>query len=274
MGDDCCSHDHTDDAPPPVAADALVSVRGLTIEYGGRKVLTGVDLDIRRGEIVTLIGPNGAGKTTLLRAVAGLVPAASGSIVRAPGLRLGYVPQTVRFERSLPLTVRRFVSTGHADHVRDARVLAALGLAELADRPLTDISGGERQRAALARAVSRDPDLLVLDEPVQGIDVPGQIAFYRSLAQLRDQLDCAILLSSHDLHLVMAACDRVLCLNGHVCCAGKPETVVGDPSFEAMFGPGFASTLALYRHEHDHTHDAPLTGVLGLDHPKHPPAAG
>ncbi len=236
----------------------LVEATGLSVRHGTLAALTGVDFRIDRGEIVTLVGPNGSGKTTLVRALLGAVPVSAGRIVRAPGLKVGYVPQKLAIDATLPMTLRRFLDLPR--RVSDAAAAAALeeaGAAELADRPVAGLSGGQFQRAMLARALLGDPDLLILDEPTQGLDQPGAAAFYRQLEHLRDVHGCAVLLVSHDLHVVMSASNRVVCLNGHVCCEGSPAVVSAAPAYRELFGSGTGGALALYRHRHDHAHDRP-----------------
>lgn len=235
----------------------LIQAQGLTVRLGGAEVLSGVDFRIGAAEIVTVLGPNGSGKSTLLRALMGIVAPSSGQVTRAPGLRIGYVPQKLAIDRNLPLTVRRFLSLPR--RVSDAQAMAALdrtGLPQaLAGRQLGALSGGQLQRVLLARALLGDPQVLVLDEATQGLDQPGEAAFYRLIEDIRAQTGAAILMVSHDLHVVMAASDRVVCLNGHVCCEGTPRVVSSAPEYRALFGLGTQGALALYRHEHDHGHD-------------------
>ncbi len=239
------------------ATTALVEARGLGVTLGGLQALRDVDFRIARGEIVTVVGPNGSGKTTLLRALVGAQAPSAGSVRRMAGLRIGYVPQRLALERAMPLTVEGFLRLGGGDRAARAAALAATGVAEAADRQLSALSGGQLQRALLARAIMRRPDLLALDEPTQGLDQPGVAAFYRLIERLRTELGCAVLLVSHDLHVVMRASDRVVCVNGHVCCEGAPTQVSAAPAYRALFGLGTEGALALYRHEHDHGHDHP-----------------
>jgi zinc transport system ATP-binding protein len=237
-------------------ASSLLSCRGLSKSFDGRQVLAGVDLDVAAGEIVTLIGPNGAGKTVLLRLALGLEQPDAGTVARRPGLTLGYMPQKIAIDPNLPLDVKRFVGlAGGHSRAAIADVLGETGVAARIDAPVQALSGGEFQRALLARALLRKPDLLVLDEPAQGVDVTGQDALYDLLARVVAARGCGVLLVSHDLHLVMARADRVVCLNGHVCCTGKPAALGTDPAFAALFGARGQASLAVYRHAHDHVHD-------------------
>jgi zinc transport system ATP-binding protein len=236
--------------------EPLAEAAALTVRRGGRAVVDAVDLAVCAGEIVTLIGPNGSGKTTLVRAVLGLIAADAGTVWRAPGLRLSYVPQHLEIDRTLPLTVGRFLRLGErTPRARLAEVLGEVGADGLLDRPIHAISGGELKRIALARAMLREPDLLVLDEPMAGVDVTGQADLYALIARIRRDRRCGVLLVSHDLHLVMSATDTVICLNRHVCCRGRPESVARDPAYVALFGAA-AAQFAVYAHGHDHVHGA------------------
>lgn len=237
----------------------LVEVSGLTIRLGGGLVLDHVDLGLPAGEVVTLVGPNGAGKTTLLRAVLGLIKPDAGRVRRRVGLKVGYVPQKLPLDPTLPLTVERFLALalpGRVDRETLRQALGEVRAGHVLGRQLRDISGGELQRVMLARALLRRPELLVLDEPVGNVDVAGQAELYERITRLRDDIGCGVLMVSHDLHLVMAATDRVVCLNRHVCCAGPPHAVRSDPAYAELFGPQVAASLAVYTHRHDHAHDA------------------
>ena len=242
--------------PPEITDTPLVQVTGLEVRLGQMHALSHVDLTVHAGEIVTLIGPNGAGKTTLVRAILGLVEPSAGAIHRQTGLTIGYVPQKFSIDPILPLTVRRFLRLARkVPKRRLGGVLEEVGAADLLARDIHDLSGGQFQRVLLARALLRAPDLLVLDEPVQGIDFPGQVALYELIGRLREGRGLGVLMVSHDLHIVMAATDRVVCLNQHVCCSGAPEAVSRNPEYIALFGAAAARGVAVYTHEHDHAHD-------------------
>lgn len=232
----------------------LVSLQNVSWRVDNQTLVDDVSLTVKRGEIVTIIGPNGAGKSSLLKLVTGLAAPSAGRIDRVAGLRIGFMPQRIGFDASLPLTVKRFL------HLRrKGRALpwamSALGIEPLLKRQVLQLSGGELQRVLLARALLLEPQLLVLDEPAQGVDVSGQAELYRIIARLRDELTCGVLMVSHDLHLVMAQTDSVICLNKHICCHGSPESVEQHPEYLQLFGRQALRSLAVYTHHHDHEHN-------------------
>ncbi len=266
----CCGgHGPSVRGPDPAA---LISARGLEIVRSGRVILSDIDLDIHPREILTLIGPNGAGKTTLVRTLLGLERPDRGTVTRRPGLKIGYVPQRFDIDRALPMTVERFLLLG--DGARKGRiksVLEEVGAARVAGQQLGELSGGELQRVVLARALLNDPQLLVLDEPVRGVDYVGEAELYALIGRLRDTRGLGVILISHDLHVVMAQSNRVICLNRHVCCSGVPETVAQHPEYTRLFGPEQARNFAVYQHHHDHRHN--LAGDPAPVRPA-PPASG
>ncbi|MBF0454406.1 MAG: ATP-binding cassette domain-containing protein [Magnetococcales bacterium] len=245
----------------------LIEAQDAGLQSGGVTRLSHVSMAVHPGEIVCIIGPNGAGKTSLIRLLMGLEPLSSGKVVRREDLRIGYVPQKMPIDPTLPLPVHRLMTLT----VRKPRasVLSALqetGVAHLIDAPVCNLSGGEFQRVLLARALLREPQLLVLDEPVQGVDFTGEAALYELIGRLRTTHGCGVLLISHDLHVVMAATDRVICLNRHVCCAGSPETVSRHPEFAQLFGGTTSQAYAVYSHHHTHGHT--LSGnILSQEEP-------
>lgn len=231
----------------------LAEAQGVTVHYGERMVLDHVDLAVHEREIVTLIGPNGAGKSTLVKVMLGLQPPNHGKIRTRPDIRIGYVPQKLSIDPVLPLTVRRFLTlTQRSKDSRLREILDEVGAEHLLESQLTTLSGGETQRVLLARALLREPQLLFLDEPIQGVDVVGQSELYDLITRLRDERDCGILMVSHDLHLVMARTDRVFCLDQQVCCSGHPERLRVLEGEQPIEGPHPA--LVPYTHQH---HNAP-----------------
>ena len=244
----------------------LLQTENLSLFTGGRELLSKISLTVSAGEIVTIIGPNGAGKTTLLRVLLGLIPFDSGNIIKKPKLRIGYLPQKITVDPILPLTVSRVMNlTGNFPVQQIENVLDETGVLSLKNKPVYQLSGGEFQRVMLARTLLINPELLVLDEPVQGVDYMGESELYKLIGNLRNKHGCGVLMVSHDLHVVMASTDRVLCLNRHVCCEGEPEDVSQHPEYLRLFGLDSGSALAVYSHHHDHTHQ--LSGTLREDRP-------
>ncbi|CDZ35408.1 Zinc ABC transporter, ATP-binding protein ZnuC [Neorhizobium galegae bv. officinalis] len=240
-------------ARAPKTESQLVSLANAGIRRDGRWLVRGVDFSIRRGEVVTLIGPNGAGKSTTAKLAIGVLRPDEGSVARLSGLRVGYVPQKLSIDWTMPLSVRRLMRlTGPLNDADLLAALASTGISHLIDAEVRYLSGGEFQRALLARAIARKPDLMVLDEPVQGVDFAGESALYDLIRSIRTTTGCGILMISHDLHMVMAGTDTVICLNGHVCCRGTPEVVSQSADYLKLFGN--ARSLAVYNHHHDHTH--------------------
>ncbi|MEM9058837.1 MAG: metal ABC transporter ATP-binding protein [Pseudomonadota bacterium] len=233
----------------------LISAENAAVRFGGNQVLRDVSMSIGDGEIVTVVGPNGSGKSTLLRLLLGALQPSRGAVTRKPGLKIGYVPQRLALDPTLPITVERFLCLPmrHSKHQID-EALNLVGLSDRRHSQVSKLSGGQLQRALLARALLATPDILILDEPTQGLDQHGVSDFYALINSVREDLGCAILMVSHDLHVVMRASDRVICLNGHICCEGAPTDVSEAPEYRALFGDGDARSLALYSHQHDHTH--------------------
>ena len=235
---------------------SLVQVEGLSVRYGARTALSRVSLRVEPSEIVTIVGPNGSGKTSLLRAIIGAIKPFQGRVVQESNLKIGYVPQKLHIDETLPITVSRFLKLSGGVTAADIDyTLAQAGVPELEKAQLSQLSGGQFQRVLLARALIAKPDLLLLDEATQGLDQRGSASFYQQIETVRQNTGCAVLMISHELHVVMSASDRVICLNGHVCCEGTPAVVASAPEYRALFGTGTGGALALYRHEHDHGHD-------------------
>ena len=233
----------------------LIELQKASIKINDRIILNAIDFSITDNEIVTIVGPNGSGKSTLLRALIGAVPLSSGHMIRRPMLSVGYVPQSLNLDPTLPMTVARFLSLPKRQSKRALdEALGIAGVQNTQNQQITSLSGGQLQRVLLARALINQPQLLILDEATRGLDQPGSADFYAQIESVNQTLGCAVLMVSHELHVVMSASDRVVCLNGHVCCEGKPAQVASDPEYKALFGTGTHGALALYRHEHDHQH--------------------
>lgn len=240
----------------------LIKLEKVSYKDKHKAIVTDIDFSLNTAEILTIIGPNGAGKSTVLKLILGLLKPSSGTIWRATNLKVGYMPQKIEINPLLPLTVKDFLELSLSKGITKTQLEEALNKVKslpLLNEFLTTLSGGEWQRVLLAHALLRQPNLLVLDEPAQGVDVVGQIEFYQLLENLRQDLQCSIILVSHDLHLVMAATDKVICLNGHICCSGSPQTVMNDPHYQQLFGVQVSKDnlngIVPYIHRHDHRHD-------------------
>ncbi|GLQ32950.1 zinc ABC transporter ATP-binding protein ZnuC [Litoribrevibacter albus] len=236
---------------------SLLSVSGLSLRIQKRSILDSINFEIEAGQIVTLIGPNGAGKSSLIRCILGLQKYQKGRVSLQPGLKIGYMPQKMHVEQSLPMTVDRFLALGpKTSREQREQALQRVGVANIQSAPLQTISGGEQQRVLLARAMLNRPDLLILDEPAQGVDINGQAELYDLIRSIRDEYGCGVFMVSHDLHLVMSSTDQVLCLNHHICCSGHPDEVTKSDEYISIFGEQrLHPALAHYTHHHDHKHD-------------------
>ncbi len=254
------------DGTPKNQSQPLISANKLSYRVGGREILKDISLTVSEQETVTVVGPNGAGKTTLLRILLGLIPPATGSVVRKPNLRIGYLPQKIHIDPVLPLSVHRLMTlTGRYSRQQIRAALEETGVSHLNEQSVFNLSGGEFQRMMLARALLRDPELLVLDEPVQGVDYQGEAELYDLIANIRQHYHCSVLMISHDLHVVMSSTDRVICIDQHICCHGQPSDVYNHTEFQRLFGQQFSESLSFYRHDHDHRHD--LKGHIQEDKP-------
>ena len=232
----------------------LVKLKDAGFKINDKWLVQGVSLQVEKGKIVTLIGPNGSGKSTTAKIALGIYKKIEGVVEKFTN-KVGYVPQKISIDWTLPLRVNDFmVLTEDLKSETIDEALSLTGVIHLKDKNLGDLSGGEFQRVLLARAISKKPDLLVLDEPVQGVDFTGEIALYELIKKICDELDCGILLISHDLHTVMSATDHVVCLNGHVCCSGSPTDVAKNDEYKALFGEQASQILSRYEHKHDHIH--------------------
>lgn len=231
-------------------SEPLVRLASINKSFAGRAVLQNISMSIERGHITTIIGPNGAGKSSLIRIILGLVAPDSGRIEPSVELRIGYMPQKLHVDTTLPISTYRFLQLANSSGEACDKALQLVGIPHVKDSSFHKLSGGELQRVLLARAILRQPNLLVLDEPVQGVDISGQNELYSVITNLRNELNCGVVMVSHDLHLVMSATDHVICLNHHICCQGKPEKITQDPAYIDIFGK-----TSLYNHQHDHQHN-------------------
>ena len=236
--------------------NSLVKLENAGVYKSSKWLVRGVNLELYNGQIVTLIGPNGSGKTTTAKMILKIVNADEGIVTRN-ARNMAYVPQKINIDWTLPLRVIDFMNiTSNINHSQIIEALTLTGVEKLLYSEVRNLSGGEFQRVLIARAIAKKPDLLVLDEPVQGVDFNGEIALYNLIKNISDTLNCGILLISHDIHFVMSSTDHVICLNGHICCSGTPSAVAKNPAYIKLFGEHTASTLSLYEHHHDHSHSA------------------
>ncbi len=236
-------------------SDILLSGLDITHHIHQRPILDKVSLTMSRGDFITIVGPNGAGKSTLIKVLTGLITPDQGQVMRGQGVKIGYVPQKMNSEASLPLNARRFITLNQPSLARFDEVVADNGIAPLLDKQMRHLSGGEWQRVLLARALMDEVDAIILDEPAQNLDLTGQMQFYQRLDAIHQTRGIAILMVSHDLHMVMASTKQVVCLYHHICCSGAPQAVTKDPEFEKLFGQDMAAMMAIYHHQHDAHHD-------------------
>ena len=232
----------------------LLQVEKAGLSINSKILVEGVSFEVREGEIVTLIGPNGSGKSTTAKIALGIHKNIMGNVKKFTN-KIGYVPQKISIDWTLPIRVIDFMFlTKDLNNEQISDALNLTGVEHLKQKSLSNLSGGEFQRVLIARAIAKKPELLVLDEPVQGVDFKGEVAIYELIKKISEDLSCGILLISHDLHMVMSATDHVICLNGHVCCSGKPHIVAQDEKYKELFGDRASKVLTLYEHKHDHTH--------------------
>jgi zinc transport system ATP-binding protein len=234
---------------------SLIHAKNLSVIHDGKAILDKVSLNISERDFITIIGPNGSGKSMLLKCIMGIQKASSGSISARPGVQIAYAPQDFTTENTLPISVKKFLSLNNTLSTEEFNNIAKeTNISALLDRQVHSLSGGERQRVLLGRALAKKPNLLVLDEPAQNLDVNGQHAFYALIEEIFKNRNISILMVSHELHLVMACSNKVICLYHHICCSGTPQSVVQDPEFIKIFGTEMANRMAVYHHDHDHSH--------------------
>ncbi|MEH8047592.1 zinc ABC transporter ATP-binding protein ZnuC [Gallibacterium anatis] len=239
-----------------VSQPPLVELKNISVQFNNKMVLQDVSLSIQPRSITTIVGPNGGGKSTLLKVLLRLIVPKSGSVHYAANTKIGYVPQKIHLDNSFPITVKKFLALKPKTTKQDIeKVLQLLSITHLAEQSMQKLSGGEMQRVLLARAILNKPNLLVLDEPTQGVDVVGQNELYQLINQMRERFDCAVLMVSHDLHLVMAKTDHVLCINHHICCEGAPDSISAHPNFINFFNNQREQNVAIYTHHHNHKHN-------------------
>ncbi len=233
----------------------ILKLKNINYKIKKKVILDNISFNLKKGEILTIVGPNGAGKTTLLEIILGLLKPVSGQVVKDKKLNIGFVPQHINKDQSLPTNVSEFISLARNKSEENSvdKILETLLITKLKEQFLCDLSGGELRKVLFARAIINNPDLLVLDEPTAGVDEVGQVEFYKLITKLQSKYDFAVLMVSHDLHLVMSATDKVLCLNKHICCSGKPSQVVENPEYINIFGKN--KEVAYYNHSHNHSHD-------------------
>ena len=241
---------------PKSPETCLVELCGISKSFGSKNIVSNVSFSVHRGQIVTLIGPNGAGKSTVMRLALSLLKPDEGKVILAKNIIIGYMPQNINIDASLPLSVLEFLNLRPKTTREECKkALESVGAIHCLLSPIQAVSGGEMQRILLARAILGKPDLLVLDEPVQGVDINGQESIYRIISDLKDNLNCGVLMISHDLHLVMSGTDHVICLNNHICCSGMPSQIQDAPEYRALLGSAVGKGFSLYKHNHDHHHD-------------------
>ncbi|MDC0399014.1 ATP-binding cassette domain-containing protein [Alphaproteobacteria bacterium] len=234
----------------------IISASNITVTRDNKDILDNVSISVNADDFITILGPNGAGKSMLLKCLMGFYKPEKGMIYRTPNLRIGYVPQQFVSEQTLPIATKRFLTLRKkVDEEEIKKIADETNIKSLLEKPVHVLSGGERQRVLLARSLIGNPELLVLDEPAQNLDISGQLAFYKLLEQIYQSRSLSILMVSHDLHMVMATTKKVVCLFHHICCSGEPQIVTKDPEFVSLFGNDMAEMMAVYQHGHNHTHE-------------------
>lgn len=234
---------------------SLIEAKNISLTIDKKTILSNISLEIKKRDFVTVIGPNGAGKSMLLKALMGFFKLTSGKVILQKNLRIGYVPQKLDLNGSMPISVRKFLKLKNdTDDEKIAKIAQEIVISDILDEQIHSLSGGQFQRVLLARSLLGNPEILILDEPAQNLDISGQMAFYKLLDNVYKSREIAILMVSHDLHLVMASSKHVICLFHHVCCAGEPNVITKDPEFLTLFGDDMVKMMAVYNHHHDHNH--------------------
>lgn len=234
----------------------LIHAKNLSVIHDGKAILDRVNLTISERDFITIVGPNGSGKSMFLKCLIGVKKASSGSVEKQKDIQIAYAPQDFVAENTFPINVKKFLSINNKLSTEEINSVATeTNISDLLNRQVHSLSGGERQRVLLGRALAKKPNLLILDEPAQNLDINGQHAFYALIEKIYQSSNISILMVSHELHLVMACSNKVVCLYHHICCSGTPLSVVRDPEFVKIFGTEMANRMAIYHHDHDHTHD-------------------
>ena len=230
-------------------SNALISATNVSVLKNQKSILKNIDIKINKNDFITIIGPNGAGKTMLLKCLMGFYKPNFGEIQKKDKLKIGYMPQSINIINTMPMMVKNFITVRKKyDDISFKQVISEVDISQLVNKQLSVLSGGEMQRVLLARSLLNNPDLLVLDEPAQNLDISGQLSFYKLIQEIYFKRNISILMVSHDLHLVMVSTKKVLCLSNHICCSGKPQQVAKDPEFISMFGKDMANMMAVYQH--------------------------
>ena len=235
--------------------NSLISAKNVSVFKNQKSILKNIDIDINKNDFITIIGPNGAGKTMLLKCLMGFYKPNFGEIKKKNKLKIGYMPQSINIINTMPMTVKNFITVRkNYDDISFKQVILEVNINQLVNKQLSVLSGGEMQRVLLARSLLNNPDLLILDEPAQNLDISGQLSFYKLIQEIYSKRALSILMVSHDLHLVMVSTKKVLCLSNHICCSGKPQQVAQDPEFISMFGKDMANMMAVYQHTNNSSH--------------------
>ena len=233
----------------------LIQAKDLCVKRHNKNILENVFVNVKKNDFITIIGPNGAGKSVLLECLMGSFVPDSGKIIKKNNLSVGYIPQNFNPESSMPISVKRFLTLKKKFTPQELTNIASeTNISEILEKNLSNLSGGELQKVLLARSLLDEPELLILDEPAQNLDIKNQLNFYNLLNSIYKNRELSILMVSHDLHMVMSSTKQVICLYHHICCSGEPQTVAKDPEFISLFGNDMAKMMSVYQHTHNHSH--------------------